>query len=550
MKAVSLRFRITAWYVSLLAAALVAFGASVYFGLESYLKSSLQHSLASEATAITTSFLSHEDAKGVPWLVGEVVEAYAPESSGRFIRITRIVNDRGSVLYQSGNSHDPYIDASRIPHTALRPPTSFFRREYFNGGRADGGSPDNHSIVVYTLPYVSPSGTYFLVETGASPAPVDHLLRSLLITLLLLTPLILLAAAFGGHMLMTRPLRPVAELTEQAEHVGIGGTGERLQVIPTGDELERLSLSLNRMISRLEDALNHNRRFSADVSHELRTPLTILRGELEHVAQLPNLALPVNEAVESALEEIDRMSKIVESLLAISRLDSGGDRMQRTPVDIEALAQSTIEQMGLLAEEYGVSLKLKTANPRPENFHASNFQASNFQTSNLQPGSLQSGISAREPSALVLGDPLRLKQVLVNLLDNATKYTRGGGEVLVSISADSHTVLLEVRDNGIGIPAASLPFVFDRFYRADKARSRQSGGTGLGLSIVKAICNAHEAAVTVESVEGEGTTVRVEMPRYFASNLVSNLPGKVTGAQQPESSPEAHSFAASSQRVG
>lgn len=544
MKAVSLRFRITAWYVSLLAAALVAFGASVYFGLESYLKSSLQHSLASEATAITTSFLSHEDAKGVPWLVGEVVEAYAPESSGRFIRITRIVDDRGSVLYQSGNSHDPYIDASRIPHTALRPPASFFRREYFNGSGADGGSPDNHSIVVYTLPYVSPSGTHFLVETGASPAPVDHLLRSLLITLLLLTPLILLAAAFGGHLLMTRPLRPVAELTEQAEHVGTGGTGERLQVIPTGDELERLSLSLNRMISRLEDALNHNRRFSADVSHELRTPLTILRGELEHVAQLPNLALPVNEAVESALEEIDRMSKIVESLLAISRLDSGGDRMQRAPVDIEALAQSTIEQMGLLAEEYGVSLKLKTANPLPENFHASNFQ----------PGSLHPGMSAREPSALVLGDPLRLKQVLVNLLDNATKYTRSGGEVLVSISADSHTVLLEVRDNGIGIPAASLPFVFDRFYRADKARSRQSGGTGLGLSIVKAICNAHEAAVTVESVEGEGTTVRVEMPRYFASNfasnLASNLPGKVAGAQQPESSPEAHSFAASSQRVG
>lgn len=470
----TLRGRVTTWYVGLLATALLAFGAALYLGVQGYLKTELQHSLSGEATAIVASFLSVEEEKSTSWMSGEIVEAYAPEHSGRFIRITR---QDGSILYESGSIRDPYIDVQNISNPTFAQSTESFRLE------AKGGT---HGLLLYTLPYTSSSGTRYLVETGAPLAPIDRVLSSLLRLLLLITPLILVAAAFGGHFLMTRPLRPLVVLTEQAEQIGTHELGERLPVIATGDELERLSLSLNRMICRLEDALNHNRRFSADVSHELRTPLTILRGELEQVIQGPHLSNSVREAIGSSLEEIDRMTKIVENLLAIARLDSGTDVMNRQCVDLNLLARWTVDQLHVLAEEKQITMHNVQADP-----------------------------------ALVLADSARVKQVLVNLLDNAIKYTPHGGRIEVSVATSQRIAILEVSDTGIGIPPESLPNVFDRFYRSDKARSRESGGTGLGLSIVQAICNAHEGSVSIQSSEGVGTTVRFELPLFVSSPTIA-----------------------------
>jgi len=269
----------------------------------------------------------------------------------------------------------------------------------------------------------------------------------------------------------------MVSLTTKAERIGVGERGERLPVIPTGDELERLSHALNRMIGRLEDALDHNRRFSADVSHELRTPLTILRGELEHVIQLRGLQPEVTDSVGSALEEIERLANIVESLLAISRLDSGGAGIEYNPFDLNALARTTTEQMHLLASEKRISLTCASTGP-----------------------------------VQVIGDETRIKQVLVNLLDNAIKYTRTNGHVVVTTGAAENNAVLRVSDDGVGIPAASLPHVFERFYRAEKARSRGVSGFGLGLSTVDAVCRAHGGAVSIESAEGQGTTVTVKLP--------------------------------------
>jgi len=461
----TLRARVTTWYVGLLATALVAFGAALYFGLKGYLRASLEHSMSSEANAIAADFVSFEEAKGVQWMAGEITEAYAPEQSGRFIRITR---QDGKVLYESGDTRDPYIATSQISHPPVQQAEESFREEAQDGG---------NRLLIFSQSYSAASGTKFLIETGASLSQIDRVLSSLRRILLLVTPLILLAAIFGGHLLMTRPLRPLIELTEQAERIGTQKLGERLSVIPTGDEMERLSIALNRMISRLEDALSHNRRFSADVSHELRTPLTILKGELEQVVQAPQLPESMRDSVGSSLEEIDRMTKIVENLLTIARLDSGTDAMVRQTVDLSLLAQWTIDQMHLLADEKQITMYNNHAAP-----------------------------------VLILADSGRIKQVLVNLLDNAIKYTPPNGDIYVSVAAVQHKAVLEISDTGIGIPSESLPNVFDRFYRSDKARSRESGGTGLGLSIVQAICNAHGGTVRIQSEEGRGTTVRVELP--------------------------------------
>jgi heavy metal sensor kinase len=462
----SLRARVTSWYVGLLTISLLVFGACIYFGVQRYLEASLQRSLATEARSIANTFVYQFETKGNTWLEQELSESYPQSGNAQVVRVSRLgLGDQYQVLYPSADANDAVSEKLTLRPADLQAPE--FRRET--------GS-DAVPLVVYAFPYKSVSGARYLIEVAASHAPIAQLLRNLLLLLFILTPLIVFAAGIGGYVMMNLPLKPVVSLTLKAERIGVAELGERLPVIPTGDELERLSHSLNRMITRLEDALDHNRRFSADVSHELRTPLTILRGELEHVIQLPDLKAEVVDSVGSALEEIERLAKIVESLLAISRLDSGGAGIEHHPFDLAALSRMTADQMQLLASEKQVSLTCKSM------------------------GTVQA-----------IGDETRIKQVLVNLLDNAIKYTRTNGHVVVSVQAQENNALLTVTDDGVGIPAESLPHVFERFYRAEKARSR-SEGFGLGLSLVEAVCRAHGGKASIESTEGLGTTVMVSLP--------------------------------------
>jgi heavy metal sensor kinase len=272
-------------------------------------------------------------------------------------------------------------------------------------------------------------------------------------------------------------LKPVERLAQKAEEITQVNLSERLPVMRTGDELERLSISLNHMISRLEDAIQTSKRFVGDASHELRTPLTVLRGELEALAQNPQLQAQTRESLGSMLEEVDRLAEIVESLLALSKLDSGEATAERVQFDLGELATGTAEQMSLLAEDKNITVLCEAT-----------------------------------PDVVVEGDRARMKQVVVNLLDNAIKYTPNGGKVLLKISRNSHEAILEVADNGVGIPPEALPHMFKRFFRVDDSRSREQGGAGLGLSIVKSICNAHGAEVEVKSTPGEGSRFRVRQP--------------------------------------
>jgi signal transduction histidine kinase len=245
-----------------------------------------------------------------------------------------------------------------------------------------------------------------------------------------------------------------------------------------------LAVSLNHMIARLEDALEHNRRFVADASHELRTPLTIMRGELEQIVESTEISPELQRTAASVLEEVVRMARIVEGLFAMSRLDAGEAQKEWKEFDLAELAAGTAEQMCLLAEDKGISITTNAPQPVP-----------------------------------VEGDRARVKQVVVNLLDNAIKYTPAGGKIQLSVSAAQGKALLEVADNGIGIPAEARPHIFERFFRVDKARSRDMGGAGLGLSIVKSICTAHGGQVGFQSAEGAGSAFKVELPLADQNNF-------------------------------
>jgi len=460
----SIRFRLTAWYAGLLAGSLILFGVLTYMALGHYLALMLDESLGKQARQIGETLITNINLSGDAYVVDEIKEHFAPEINARFIRVTRA---DGSRLYISGLPKDGSFDPASIPAA----------RATGQESARDERLPQGAGMIIHALPYTSRDGNRFLIEVGALDRQIGGILHGLMLALVLVLPVAVAVAIGGGYWLMKRALRPVDEITQSAERITSRNLSERLPALNTGDEMERLSGSLNGMIARLEESFQHVSRFSADASHELRTPLTILHGELEAIVQRPELGPDAREAIASALEETERLAKIVESLLAISRLDAGEVKMERERLDLADLAATTTEQMRLLAEDKRITLRCETGR-RVE----------------------------------VEGNRSRLKQVVVNLLDNAIKYTPEAGTVQVRVGAANGSALLEIEDDGVGIPAEALPHLFERFYRVDKARSRQMGGTGLGLSIVKSICAAHGGQVKVESAEGKGSRFRVELP--------------------------------------
>jgi heavy metal sensor kinase len=460
----SLSFRLVAWYAGVLTTVFVLLALLTFFLLQHYLEANLLDIQTRRARQIAGTLVAHAGRGGEPTLGNEVESLYSPEINDRFIRISRA---DGEVVYASGTPRDQLFEPSRVPAAAGNFLEGSARKVQLSGG----------SLLIAAVPATGSDGTLYRVEVGTSGAAAEETLAQVLIMLAVGLPVAVGVAVAGGFLLVHRALEPVERIALKAEEITQQSLSERLPVVESGDELERLSLSLNRMISRLEDAIRGSKQFVADASHELRTPLTVMRGELESLAQDARLASDTREALGSVLEEVARLGEIVESLFALSRLDAAdaGGGWQR--FDLAELAATTAEQMSLLATDKDIRLACDST-----------------------------------PGVVVEGERARLKQVIVNLLDNAIKYTARGGHIALSVRREGAYAVLEVTDDGIGIPSEALPHVFKRFFRADSSRSREPGGAGLGLAIVESICAAHGAEVEAISTAGHGSTFRVRHP--------------------------------------
>jgi len=460
----SIHFRLTVWYAGLLTAAFALLGALLFFELKDYLEDNLLAAQARRAEQIAETLLAGVNQTGEPYVVDEVKALYAPEVNDRFIRITR---KDGGVLYASGAPNDQSFDPNEVPAMASSPTRGAARKQTL---------PDGRTLLIAAFRAPMAAGGSYVVEVGASPLPIEKMLDHLLLLLGLGLPVVVLIAVSGGYVLVRRALAPVDQIANTAEVITQHNLSERLPVARSGDELERLSIGLNHMITRLDDAFQNSKRFVADASHELRTPLTVLRTELENLVRNARLSTDHRDRLGSLLEEVERLTKIVERLFALSRLDAGEAQTEWVPFDLGELAATTADQMALLAEDKRIAISCEAAQ-----------------------------------RAMVEGDRARLKQVVVNLLGNAIQYTPEGGAVHLKVHASNGRVVLEVADTGIGIPTESVPHVFDRFFRVDQTRSRE-GGAGLGLAIVKSICNAHGGTVEVESAVGRGSRFSVKLP--------------------------------------
>ncbi|MGC1388915.1 MAG: ATP-binding protein [Steroidobacteraceae bacterium] len=472
----SLVFRLGALYTLLLSAAFALVGAGTFYGLQHYLHANLRDTLKRRTAQVQQILVQLPAGTANDAIARELETRVAPEFNNRFLRVTRLP---GTLLYLSGPPNNRSFDPPRVPAGQAL--------DSANAAIPRISILTDQQLMISASTVRADTGRY-LIELGASITTIDATLDHLFDYLALLLPALTACAAGGGYLLISWALRPVDRLAQTAERMSLQDATLRLPVISSGDVLERLANSLNNMLGRLRDSVQTSRRFLADASHELRTPLTVIKGELQELAggAVDLRSGELRERVGSVLEEVGRLEHLVSGLLALSRLDGRVTQTQWVDVDLAELALSTAEQMRLMAVDRGIEIDLW-------------------------------GLER----ALIHGDRARLKQIIVNLLDNAIRFTPRGGRVALSTCSSDTARILELSDTGIGIPAASIPHVFDRFFRVDEARSRDDGGAGLGLSIVKSICSLHGAEIEVESEVGRGSVFRVKFPVLCAVDSFS-----------------------------
>jgi heavy metal sensor kinase len=332
-------------------------------------------------------------------------------------------------------------------------------------------------VRVLTWPVVETGRVTSVIRIGMSRKNFYMTMRRFLLIMLSLLPVALALAGGGGWMFAHRALKPVDRMTDVAKRIGSQHLRDRLDLTGTGDELDRLAATLNEMLSRLDSAFSEMRQFTADASHELQTPLTILRGEIEVALRAPRSIEEYTTVLKSALEEIERISSLVEGLLLLARADAGVLKMDQQTVDLARVVDEIMDRASHLAQMKSIKLLMGHIEP--------------LETT---------------------GDFVHLKRLLLNLVDNGIKYTPSGGSVKVSLERKEEKALISIMDNGPGIPPDEQPQIFQRFYRSPEARSKGQGGSGLGLSIVKSIAEAHGGRIELESTPGRGSIFKVYLP--------------------------------------
>jgi heavy metal sensor kinase len=437
VKTHSIRTRLTVWYAGALTAALVLFGFLIQATLERRLISEIDEDLADRATRFANYYLHESAEKSSNQLNDELEEFCAALPPRSFVAL----RSREGMVFR--------YPAGRVkPDSATR---TFERGFYSAGARYD-------------------------LTVSESVRAVNHTIAVLRLQLLAITPLAIAIACIGGWLLSRRALKPVDDMAAAAEAISIDNLAAPLEVPETGDELERLGEVLNKMLARLDGAVNTLSQFVADASHELRTPLAVIRTSAELALRRARSPEEYREALLGIAADTERMTALVENLLFLARSDAAAQPEPAAPVDVKEILSETAQAVEHLAEMRSIRIVMES--------------------------------DGRSDG--VVGRRAALKRMFLALVDNALKNSPANGEIRIGVERDENSIAVSIRDFGRGIDPADLPHIFKRFYRAD--RSRTGEGYGLGLSIAENIARAHAAEISVESTPGEGATFVVRMP--------------------------------------
>ena len=459
----SIQIRMTFWATLLVVLTSVGFMLQTYYSLQHSLYGEVRTRMTQRIKDVQGQILPHVASMTATDLSQKIDDDFLTKDTSSFIRIRQ---QGGPTLFLTRPPLDHSYDPQAIPFLTY----SDQMTEYYLDTH-----PKHHMLLIGLS--ASLNGTSYIVEMGHPTDHIDGVLHDLTLSLILGMPFILIVAIAGGLFWTRKALHPVEAMRLTAEQISSGNLRQRLPVSSTGDAIENLARTLNQMLGRLDRAYQQAVRFSADASHELRTPITILRGEMEALVRNEKMSDVSRDRIGSILEEVERLSSIVESLISLARLDAGENKEHKA-VDLARLVRTTVEQMQLLAEEKNILVTVEASQPY-----------------------------------FITGEIESLKQVIINLFDNAVKYTMNGGSIIVSTYATDKNTILKFKDNGMGIASGDIPHIFERFYRTDNARSQAIQGAGLGLSIVQSICQAHGGTIEVDSQQGGGTVFTIAFPR-------------------------------------
>ncbi len=475
----SVRLRLTLWYVALLAVILLVFGGGMYVVLALSMLGEVDRTLETRAADLQNSVTAAVAVQRDPFILFARGHISLPEADtfampGVLVQV-QLDGPDGPQVSRSENLGDKMIVIS---------PTTLARVKRGESAYANL-TIDNVPLRVYVAPLTARSRNIGVIVVAQSLRNVYFTLTRVATILLGGMAASLVLAFLVGAFLAHHALAPIDRITQTARGITrAGDLTRRIEEARTQDEVGRLTSTFNEMLGRIEELFRAQQRFVADVSHELRSPLTAIRGNLDlfrrGAADDPEARQQAIQAIDS---ESERMQRLVADLLLLARADEGVT-LQKQLVELDTIMLEVYRQARVTAGGVKVCL-------------------------------------GSEDQALVMGDPDRLKQLLLNLVDNAITYTPSGGEVRLSLERDSQWVRVSVTDTGIGIPAQDLPRIFDRFYRVDKARSREKGGTGLGLAIVKWIAQVHGGQVDVKSEVGKGSEFVVRLPLAHESPSIA-----------------------------
>ncbi len=464
MKPLKLRTRLTLFYVAVFALLLASASAFFYRFLVYQTDNDLRAELIERSAALRGYLRIEGERATLVYDTRDPEEAFFIGNATRYYQVYDA--ETGEMAARS-----PQLEALGFQYTPEEV------REVAHGPEFTGLDTEQVDLLLHNDIVRSPEGRPYLLQVGAPLGPRDAVLNRLLTSIFWALPSGIALALMSGWWVSGRVLRPLASLSTAARDMSIAQLHLRLPLTGAGDELDRLAAAFNEMFGRLELAVQQMKDFTASISHELRTPLTVLRGEAEIALASARGERDYRRTLESQLEEFTKLSQLIDQMLTLARAEAGQIDLRRENVNLSALARALVDIMEPLAASKSVALA-------------------------AAPG----------PDVVIPGDPAWLERAILNLLDNAVKYTGADGRIEVTVSRAPTEALLEVRDTGTGISAEALPHIFERFYRADPSRSKETDGAGLGLSLVEWIVKQHRGHITVESRPGLGTTVRVALP--------------------------------------
>ncbi|HEY3442319.1 MAG TPA: ATP-binding protein [Paludibaculum sp.] len=457
----SFRVQITAWYLALFALLFILFSVFLYATLDQALKNRLDEMLGAESRSAAALFLSE-----MQEMKGDAPAAAIESVAEMSVRGVVLAIFAGPRLLAANNSGPREILSDLVRSArATAPGTAFAVPRYSaEGGRA----------VIQQVEYEGNAYRVIALSSQESIAADLTLVRSLLYFGL---PLLFLAAGLGGFWLATRSLRPLRLMGEQTRSITSQNLSRRLEIGPSSEELETLAQTFNELLARLDSSFETMHRLIADASHELRTPIAIIRGEADVALDRDRPPAEYRESLSTIHQESIRLSSLIDDLLNLARADAGYVVLRMGQLYCNDLLVECCRSVQGLAAAKAISVECLAS----------------------------ADIEYR-------GDEALLRRMLLNLLDNAIRFTPHGGRIIASLSQSGDALAIGVSDSGAGVSAEAAPHVFDRFYCGDEARSREAGGFGLGLSIVKWIAEAHRGSVELTSTPGGGATFTVRLP--------------------------------------